>query len=162
MSGILPALPAIAAIEATNAAACAAFAVTRADITAAGLPRVRHDAKWERRQETIWNRFVARTSGHLPKHLDGNALNTLRALFSDLGAINTTDRLMVAYSNLETVAHDLPKGLGRNRHGLARMQAERDHQLTGLKAASPLRSIAPQADASVLPLFAAAQQPNLF
>ncbi|WP_061780766.1 hypothetical protein [Sphingomonas sanguinis] len=160
---MLPPSPTIAALEANNPAVAAAFAVTRIDITDAGLPRRGlEDVQWHRKQDVIWRRFVQRIMGCSPDGLDAHRVNVLRDLFSDLGAINTGPRIMAAVKATAPKTFDPPTTENRNRHGLARMKAERDRQLTGLKAASQLRSIAPQMDASALPLFAAGQQPSLF
>jgi hypothetical protein len=159
---MLPPSPTIAALEANSPAVAAAFAVTRIDIIDAGLPRVGlEDVHWHRKQDVIWRRFVQRVMGRSPDGLDTHSVNVLRDLFSDLGAINTGPRIMAAIKATAPKTFDPPTPENRNQHGLARMKAERDHQLTGLQAASPLRSIAPQADTSALPLFAAAQQPSL-
>ncbi|GAM00726.1 hypothetical protein [Sphingomonas parapaucimobilis] len=147
----------IAAIEATAPQANEIFADTRADITRLGAPASRYDRRWHRKELAVWNRFVVRMLGCDAKTASPAALDVLCDLFTELGAINTPARLMAAWDAADAAALPLtlPADTDRGR-------IDRDQQLTGLKAASRLRSTAPQMNTYDLPLFAAAQQPSMF
>lgn len=113
----------------------AAYAATRAEIAAAGAPRSLDDTAWHSEQEAIWRRFVMRTIMRTPESLSGATYGRLVDVFTELGALNTTERLMASIAT-----------------------ASGDRQRLRLQAASPLRAPAVQHDASDLPLFSAAEQ----
>lgn len=146
----------VAAIEAAVPQADAIFADTRADIARIGSPASRRDAAWYRKDQAVWTRFVVRMLGYSADKASPAALDALRELFTELGAINTGERLMAAWDAADAAA--LPLAFC----DAPRDTAARDRQLMGLQATSPLHSHTPQSSARDLPLFAAAEQPSLF
>lgn len=146
----------VAAIEAAVPQANAIFADTRADIARIGAPASRHDAAWYRKDQAVWTRFVVRMLGYSADKASPAALDALRELFTELGAVNTGARLMAAWDAADAAA--LPLTFCEAPCDTA----ERDRQRARLQANSPQRAMAAQLATCDLPLFAAAQQPSLF